>query len=247
MNGSTVGKFGILAVMALALLWPGAICAQDGAAASGQVALAKSPLAKGAGFVTLTLDYKSTKKENINSFLEDVLYSNEKDGRILLGGGWFFKENAAVGLGFSLGKTTSIKETQNLIGPSTITEQKTRLMEVAPFIRYYLPIGSGHRFFLLNQLECEYAHESGNETKTTGPSETLSTLTKNSYGLVFTPGLVVLVVEGFALEVTVGVGGIKYGIEKRRQEDAPDGVIKTTNFDLRIDILKLKLGFSYYF
>ncbi len=46
---------------------------------------------------------------------------------------------------------------------------------------------------------------------------------------------------------TIGVGGIKYTVEKRQQAGAPEGVIKTVDFDFRIDLLKLSLGIAYYF
>lgn len=242
MTLSSIRMTRALILLAFAAAWPVMTFAQ-----SEEKAASGLRLDRGRAFLTLNLDYGSAKKENVASLFEDLNYSNEKDGSILLGGGWFFKENAAVGLGLSLGRSSLSKEVPNFIGPPTVTDSRTRLLKVAPFIRYYLPMGGGHRFYLLNQLEIEYTHESGDETETTGSDSSLSELTKNSYGLVFTPGLVAIIVRGFALEVTVGVGGVKYAVEKRQLDGEPAGVIKTADFDLRIDILKLSLGFSYYF
>lgn len=242
------------ACIILAMAWPALALAQDAPEPSAaqdpprpQKSLSGFPLAKGSAFVGLSLNYADTKQDNIQTVLENLTFSRQKDMTVLVDGGWFFRENAAVGLGLGLGNSSLSKEVANRVGPPTVTESDVHSYLVSPFIRYYLPMGAGHHFYLLTQLELRYSHDQGDESSTTGTSTTASTLTRNNYGLIFTPGLVVFIIRGFALEATVGVGGIKYSVEKRRQEGLPDGVIKTVNVDFRINILNLSLGIAYYF
>lgn len=243
-----------LACFVLATAWPGLARAQGApdrsavqAPSEPAKALSGFPLVKGSAFVGLTLNYTGTKQENIQSLLENVTVSSQKDMAILIDGGWFFRENAAVGIALGLGRSSLSKEVANWVGPATIAESDAHSYLVAPFIRYNLPMGAGHRFYLLTQLEARYSHDQGDESNTTGTSSTTSTLTRDNYGLVFTPGLVIFIVRGFALEATIGIGGIKYAVEKRRQEGLPDGVIKTVNVDFKINLLNLGLGIAYYF
>jgi hypothetical protein len=56
----------------------------------------------------------------------------------------------------------------------------------------------------------------------------------------------VFIVENFAIEASVNLAGINFSNSTIKSTDIPDEVVRKASIDLKIDILKLNLGFLIY-
>jgi len=162
-------------------------------------------------------------------------------------GGYFFKKNFAAGFGFSYGAENENMETINNIGPNSFSDQDLKTYTFSPFIRNYLPLGKKNSLYVFTQTGLQFGFGNGKEFTSTGSTAINSDIQKNFYGIAFTPGVVLVVEKGFAFEVNVGVLGFNYSKETKTTANQPQAVLKETNVDLNINLLKLNLGLSYYF
>jgi hypothetical protein len=204
-------------------------------------------LDKKAAFINLLFSYANTTQENTKTTLENIKYSKASEASINTGGGYFFKKNIALGLGFSYGAEKENMETINNIGPNTFSDQDLKTYTFSPFIRNYLSISKKNILYLFTQTGLQFGIGNGNEITSTGNSTITTDIDKNIYGIAFTPGVVFIVEKGFAFEVNVGILGLNYSKETRTTPNQPEAVLKETNVDLNINLLRLNLGLSYYF
>lgn len=204
-------------------------------------------LKKGTKYGGLLISYSGSQKENVQSTFENIIKSDETQSSFKFGGGYFFGPRMAAGIGFNIGTNKVNKEVKNAFGPNTITDKKTNQFGFSPFIRNYLSLDKNRHFYLYTQTGLVFGRDKGTETATTGDRITKTDVQTNSYGISFTPGLLAFVEKGFAFEVNVGVGGINHSKETRKTAGEPDAIIKQTDVDLNINILKMNLGISYYF
>lgn len=202
---------------------------------------------KGNAFTGLLLSYSNQKKENSKNSFENIVSSKDNQISIKTGGGYFVKDWLALGLGFNLSRSSTSKETKNATGPNSIENSSSNGFGFTPYLRNYIGLDRNHHFYLYTQTGLVFSMDNGSATLSTGSIETTTDIFKKNYGISFTPGLLAFVEKGFAFEVNVGVGGINYSIEKKKTPGQPEAVIKNTNVDLNINILKLNLGFAYYF
>jgi len=199
-------------------------------------------------FVNLLFSYSNTKKENSNSLLENVKSSNVTNFSIRTGGGYFFKKYFAGGLGLVYDSEKENAEKINTFGPNTFLDRDLQSYTFTPSIRNYLPIGPNDQFFLFTQTGFELKVANGNESITTGTDSTNADIKKYEYGLSFTPGVILLLKNGFAVEANVGVLGFKHSKETITPTNGqPQTEVSSTNFNFDINLLKLFLGISYYF
>jgi hypothetical protein len=139
------------------------------------------------------------------------------------------------------------KELEQTFGPNTFSNSKTNTYGISPFVRNYIALDSKQRFYLFNQTGIILSKSKGDEQSTTGDITVASTISKRTMGISLSPGLLIFVDKGFAFEVNIPIGGINYGMETKTTTNLPDAVIKQSNVDLNINILRMNLGFSYYF
>lgn len=199
-------------------------------------------------FVNLLFAYSNTKKENSNTLLENVKSSNATNFSIRTGGGYFFKKYFAAGFGLVYDSEKENAEKINTFGPNTILDRDIQSYTFTPSVRNYLPIGSNDQFFLFTQTGFELKVANGNESTTTGSDTTDAEIKKYEYGIAFTPGVILLLRNGFAVEANVGVLGFKHSKETITPTDGqPPSEVSSTNFNFDINLLKLFLGISYYF
>ncbi|ULQ53197.1 outer membrane beta-barrel protein [Flavihumibacter fluvii] len=204
-------------------------------------------LDKKTAYIGLLLSYTNTTKENTKSTFENIKYAKASESSIKTGGGYFFKKNFAVGLAFSYGAEKENMESINAVGPNTITDQDLQTFAFTPFIRNYFPLSKKNRFYLFTQTGLQFGFGNGEESTSTGNTTVITDIQKNNYGIAFTPGMIFIVEKGFAFEVNVGILGLNYSKETKTTPDQPQAVLKETNFDLNINLLRLNLGISYYF
>ncbi|WP_268036353.1 DUF3575 domain-containing protein [Algoriphagus sp. PAP.12] len=210
---------------------------------------APKKLEKNTGYVGLLFSYSQNSKENSKVLLDNVKYSKSSSTSVNTGGGYFFKENFAVGMGVTYDSNLSEAESINTFGPNTLSDSEVFSWFFNPFIRNYFPIGQTNQFYIFTQTGLEYGFGNGTETAETGNSKEDYDISERSYGIAFTPGMIFLVKQGFAFELNVGVVGIER-TEKKKISSDPDvlpEIQNSTKANLNINLLQLNLGLSYYF
>ncbi len=204
-------------------------------------------LSKKTMYTGILMSYTGTQKDNVASTFENVIYSKDNSTSVKIGGGYFILNNFAVGIGLSIGFDNTEKEINNTIGTNTVSKLNSNTFGFTPFVRNYLSLGSKKRFYLFNQTGIIFSKSKGDETSTTGNNTIESTISKNALGISISPGVLIFVDDGFAFEVNIPIGGVNYSKETKSSTNLPDAVIKQSNVDLNINILRMNLGFSYYF
>lgn len=204
-------------------------------------------LSKKTMYTGILMSYTGTQKDNVKSSFENVIYSNENETSVKIGGGYFINNNFALGIGLSLGFDNLDKELKNTLGPNTISSLNSHTFGFSPFVRNYISLDSKKRFYLFNQTGILFSKSKGDESSITGKNTIESSISKNALGISLSPGVLIFVDKGFAFEVNIPIGGLTYSKETKSSTNLPDAVIQQANVDLNINILKMNLGFSYYF
>ena len=216
-------------------------------------------LVKGTWLLGGTLSAKSNSLSDIDLLVVDVEKLDQRAFNLRLEGSYFFKENISVGLGLQFGEDKA-DLVANLLNNSYKRDIRnfTRNYGVLGFIKNHIPVSSNNVFYVTNQTELYYGYKSG-------PSETyISEILerkyseKNSIGISIRPGVLVFLTDNFAFDLNMGILGFSHSKENVSYEYPPnnppiesnrkgDSVNKSTNLNLKFDLLKLGFGFSYYF
>lgn len=216
-------------------------------------------LLKGVWSLGGTLSAKSNNLSNIDLILADVETFDQRAFNLRLEGSYFIKENMSVGLGVQFGeaKTDLLVDLLNNSFKREIRNFK-RSYGVVGFIKNHIPASFNNVFFITNQTELFYGYESG-------PSETYISdvlerkySVKHSMGLTIRPGILIFFTDNFAFDINMGVLGLSHSkedvdysyppnnppSESERKENSRN---KSTELNLKFDLLKVGFGFSYYF
>ena len=112
------------------------------------------------------------------------------------------------------------------------------------FLRQYIPFGSNKRFamfvegqVMLGGKQAKFAaHQPVKGTYQTGLVTSLTV----------TPGLVAFVTNHFAMELNVGILGLKYSSMKQVHNQVDTGHITDSDLSFRINLLSIGLGLAFY-
>ena len=164
-----------------------------------------------------------------------------------------------MGLGLQFGED-KVDLVANLLNDSYKRDIRnfSRTYGVLGFIKNHIPVSSNNVFYVTNQTELFYGFKSG-------PSETYISdilerkyADKHSIGVSIRPGILVFLTDNFAFDLNMGILGFSHSVENVDYEYPPnnqptesdrkgDSKNKSTNLNLKFDLLKLGFGFSYYF
>ena len=236
------------------ILFPGlmilalSINAQRVKSAEDSIKLKKAvSLEKGTRFATLTFSFSTRNANNNETLLTSVIDQNRHAFDIEAGGGYFFKKYLAAGMIAGYNEVKNERLLLNSDGSETQNNAFESGFSLVPFLDYYIPIDNKQRFYLFSRVQLKYNHSSGVVESTTNSVLNRTFTESNSLGIGLVPGIMVFVVDRFAVTTSVGILGFNYRNVKTRQTDKPEGSVTTTDFNLRIDILQLNLGFAVYF
>jgi hypothetical protein len=236
------------------ILFPGlmiltlSINAQKVKSAEDSIKLKKAvSLEKGTRFATLTFSFSTRNANNNETLLTSVIDQNRHSFDIDAGGGYFFKKYLATGMSAGYNEVKNERLLLNSDGSTTQINAFESGFSLVPFLDYYIPIDNKQRFYLFSRVQLNYKHSSGVTESTTNNVLTRTFTQNNGVGIGLVPGIMVFVVDRFAVTTSVGLLGFNYRNIKTRQTDKPDGRVTTTDFNLKIDILQLNLGFAVYF
>jgi hypothetical protein len=204
-------------------------------------------LEKGTRFATLTFSFSTRNANNNETFLSSVIEQNRHSFDIEAGGGYFLKKYLAAGMNAGYNEVKNQRLLLNSDGSETQNNAFEAGFSLVPFLDYYIPIDSKQRFYLFSRVQLKYNHSSGVTESTTNNVLNRTFTESNGLGIGLVPGIMVFVVDRFAVTTSVGILGFNYRNVITRQTDKPEGRVTTTDFNLRIDILQLNLGFAVYF
>lgn len=214
---------------------------------------------KGTWLLGGTLSAKSNSLSDIDLLVVDVEKFDQRAFNLRLEGSYFFKENISVGLGLQFGEDKA-DLVANLLNNSYKRDIRnfSRSYGALGFIKNHIPVSSNNVFYVTNQTELYYGYKSG-------PSETyISDILerkyskKHSMGVSIRPGILIFLTDNFAFDLNMGILGFSHSQENVSYNYPPnnppsesnrknDSKNKTTNLNLKFDLLKIGFGFSYYF
>lgn len=216
-------------------------------------------LVKGVWSLGGTLSAKSTELSNIDLLLADVETFDQHAINLRLEGSYFIKENLSVGLGVQFGES-KVNLVVDLLNNSFQREVRNfkRSYGVVGFIKNHIPISEKNVFFITNQTELFYGYENGPSETYVGNILERKYSVEHSMGLNIRPGILIFFTDNFAFDLNMGVLGFSHSHEDVSYTYPPnnlppesdrkiDSQNKSTNLNLKFDLLKVGFGFSYYF
>jgi hypothetical protein len=225
--------------LALVLALAVGVVAHAGAAPS------LDPIAAGRRWVGLTTGVHHEHLENASSLIQDVTLGDASSWNIDLAYGKFVRPGAMLGGGIAYEHAGSNVTSPQALGPPRTVDEKTSTLTGSVTLRNYLPLGSPH-FYLYNQVGLSGGATWGKRTTTTDDSVE-SDISGQRYALELKPGVAVMVDKGFAVELAVNVLGLAYENQRVKTPGLPDSYRSTTDLNFELSLLKLGLGFTYYF
>lgn len=195
----------------------------------------------------LSFSLSSKTNENDDQLIQYVHNARSNAWNISAEGGYTIADYLNTGLRLSIGQGSDVSQITPLNGSIGDVELFSRAFTIAPYLMYYMPIGKNNWMYLTNRLELLYRYESKLKETTTQEILNRQHFTNHNMGIGLRPGVLVMVKDGFGFEISLNVLGLTYEIETNTNTDKPDTKKTQADFDLKLDILKLNLGFSYYF
>lgn len=202
---------------------------------------------KGVWFTSLSFSTAGKTATNESTPFSFIVEQDKRSLEVRADAGYLIKQNLAVGSGFLY----AFRRDENIQKASdgTLTENKSMGRDFAfrPFVKNFLPIGNSRKFYIVIPTELQIGYGSRVLESTTNGVLTRTYTKANFYGLEMRPGLLAFIVDNFGFEVNVGAFGLSSKREKTSTTGQPDGEVRSTDLDLRINLLQLSFGFTAYF
>lgn len=201
---------------------------------------------KGTMFSSLNFSYSRRDAENNDQLL--VYYQNQKRYRseVRLDPGYVVKNNLGVGIGLLYGNDQGNSVQLSSDGVITTNRFYGDSYAVRPFVKSFLPLGSGKRFYIIIPAELQFGYGGRVNESTTNEILTRTYTETLYYGFELRPGLLAFIVDNFGFEVSVGAFGLSSSIANTSTTGQPDGKVETNDINLAINLFQLSLGFSLY-
>jgi hypothetical protein len=205
------------------------------------------PITKGTWFSSLTFSAGSREAENESQLFYYVVDQDKSNLEIRLDPGYVIRENLAVGMGLLYGYQKESRIQRNSDGTLTDYRSYQRNFAFRPYVKNFIPLGSGNRFYVVIPTELQFGYGSRVQESLTDAILARTYTSTFFYGLEMRPGLLAFIVENFGFEVNVGAFGLSSSIEKIKKTNEPDGQVKNNDLSLKINLLQLSFGFAAYF
>lgn len=204
-------------------------------------------LQKGLAFIGLTGGASTRTSVNEDILILKII-DKQKDGyNIQLNGGYFLSKSFAVGgiIKYDWAKLNQVLE--NSEGTITYVQEAKSSLGGGVFIKNYIPIAPNGRFNLFNVVGLGMNVENKVSEQTTDDILTRYYTTTNNYSIGITPGIQVFIIKGFATEVGVNLAGLTHSNKKTTVNQIESSTIKSSDLDLKLNILSLNISFYYFF
>ena len=164
-----------------------------------------------------------------------------------LDAGYFIKKNWALGGLVQYGSSRRIGVDINSQNERSEVNKAQKSWGIFGTTKLYIPLEEGNRFFLFSNILI-----GGTMDRTLTESLTNSVLKRTfvenySAELKFSPGIMINVIEGFSVETGAEIGGIRSKWSNTIINGVPYTKKQSVSTDLSINLLRLSLGFYYFF
>ena len=164
--------------------------------------------------------------------------------------GYAFKDNIVIGLKTGYNHTVadlgniSLSIDDDLSFDLKDIRYSEDSYSIALFHRSYVGLDKGKRFGFFNESSLSYTN--GSSTFTRGRDETLkrTETTIHEIHLGLNPGVAVFIMENVCAEMSFGVVGFKYRIEKQKNNEGEVGKRNTSGADFKINLFNINIGIT---
>lgn len=163
--------------------------------------------------------------------------------------GYALRDNLVIGM--KLGYNHTIAQLDNIslaVEDLDVSLQDMRYAEdtysVAFFHRSYVGLDRGKRFGLFNETTLSY--NSGTSSFSRGKEENMkrTETTLNEIHLGINPGMAVFIMQNVCAEVSLGVIGFKYRVEKQKNNLGETGKRHSSGANFKINLFNINIGIT---
>lgn len=206
---------------------------------------------KGTWMVGGTVAYSTHRNDNYRFFIIEDINSNGYRFSLSPVFCYMVRDNMGVGMRFSYGRkllkvdsaSVSIDQTQiNVKDYYTLSHDYSMIA----IYRNYIPLGDSKRFALYNEVQFSLG---GGQAKLidghgTGIVGTYEKTKLASIGL--SPGMIAFVNDHLAVELNVGMLGLKYSQTDQIHNQVETGTRRASQINFNVNILAIGFGVAYY-
>ncbi len=204
-------------------------------------------LDKGTSHTGFTFKFNTEKVENDDRLLLIVEDRKTNSFELNFDGGYFIKKNLAVGGLVKFGNSSRIGVDLSPQNVRTEVSKAERFWGVYGTSKFYIPLSQNNRFFLFNNFLVGGTFNNSLTESTTDAVLTRKFVQDRTAELRFIPGAMVNVIDGFSIEAGAEIAGIRSKWSDTSINGEPYTHKQSVSADLSINLLRLSLGFYYFF
>ncbi|MEN9686942.1 MAG: hypothetical protein RLZZ28_2728 [Bacteroidota bacterium] len=195
----------------------------------------------------LAFKFSENYTDNKNRLVYTVYDEKRNDFSINIQGGYFINSNTAFGAQINYGHTRTIGKQLGSSGQLADVNLEKESWASFGTMKNFIPLGNKHRFFLYNLAMLGYVAKNSLEESTSQGVLQRTYSQDKSVELNLAPGLMVNVIKGFAVETGMQIAGFQYAWSNSVIDGVPTTKQHSVSGDFTINLLRLNLGFYYYF
>jgi len=204
-------------------------------------------LNKGKIYGGFTFSFDNSKVENEDRLIVFIEDRKNNSFDLKLDAGYFIKKNWAIGglINYASSDRTGVDiSTQNISSQVAITSKSWGIYATTKF---YIPLESHNRFFLFSEVLAGGSFANQLKESTADALLTRTFIEDRSVEIRFVPGIMVKVIRGFSVEAGAQIAGINAKWSNTEVNNIPYSKKESVSTNLSINLLRLSLGFYYYF
>lgn len=203
--------------------------------------------AKGNMYSGLTFSFSTKDTDKKQGLLVDVSDESRNRFKISVDAGYFIKSNFALGASISYENDRSEQTETDSQNVQTAVQYAKDAYGVYGVMKNFIPLDEKRRFFLYNQILLGTSFKKSIEERTTDDLLKRTYSKDRSLELQINPGIMVNVVKGFSVEVGTQIAGFSATWSETKINDEITEKSHGTDSDFSINLLRLNIGFYYYF
>ncbi len=218
------------------------------AQSTAQTAPAKKYLLeKGTSHTGFTFKFNTDKVENDDRLLLIVEDRKSNSFELNFDGGYFLKKNFAVGALVKFGSSNRVGVDLSPQNVRTEVNKADKSWGIYATSKLYIPLSQNNRFFLFNNFLAGGTLNNSLTESTTEAILTRKFVKDRTIELRFVPGAMINVIDGFSVEAGAEIAGIRSKWSDTSINGVPTTHKQSVSADLSINLLRLSLGFYYFF
>lgn len=204
-------------------------------------------LKKGKAYTGITFSFDNSKIENEDRLI--VLIEDRQNNSLDLkfDGGYFIKDNWTIGGLINYGSSRREGVDVSPQGIRSQVNQAAKFWGIYGTTKLYIPLESKNRFFLFSEVLLGGNFNNQLKESTTDAVLTRTFVKDRVAELRFVPGIMIKVVRGFGIETGAQVAGLNAKWSSTTINEEPYTKKESVSANLSINLLRLSLGFYYFF